>query len=294
MQDFSKGHIDIYRDYEDFYKRLTDKADRIHNAVSLIIKYVPSKDTCIRLESIGIDFLEMSYMLHPVFGEEHTSIATQLTFTLKELKAITQGVVIKGILNPESKIFFDAELDLYMSILRDYDDSHARTTDQKQEGIISPLFTQDFFGGRLTNQFSLTEKNKESEKQQSPHKQDAFEKDTDKLTSQKSLQQNTESMSFNKNETKPAKGHSLTQNNSQGQLSEKKKTDVVDRLNRKTSILNFIKQNKEAQIKDILTYIGDCSEKTIQRELNELIKDGLLKKEGDRRWSKYSLLKDIR
>jgi predicted HTH transcriptional regulator len=101
-------------------------------------------------------------------------------------------------------------------------------------------------------------------------------------------------MSFNKNEQENFKGHTVKDTESQGHTQIKKKTDAVDRLNRKTSILNFIKQNKEAQIKDILTHIGDCSEKTIQRELNELIKDGVLKKEGDRRWSKYSLLKDIR
>ena len=46
----------------------------------------------------------------------------------------------------------------------------------------------------------------------------------------------------------------------------------------------------EASIKDISEVITDCSEKTIQRELNSLIDNGLVKREGERRWSRYSLV----
>jgi hypothetical protein len=278
MQDFSKGHVDLYRDFEDFYKRLVDKADRIHHAVSLISKYVTHKDTSSRLESISVDFLEMSYMLHPMFGEEHGAIATQITFTILELKTITQGIVIKGILNPESKMLFDRELDKFTSVLSEYIDHHTRAHEQKVGSIISPLFESNFFGEDLKTQFSLPK--------QTPL--------NPPRRPQTQIEVRKEDMSFKKNEQENSKGHTVKDIESQGHTQVKKKTDAVDRLNRKTSILNFIKQNKEAQIKDILTHIGDCSEKTIQRELNELIKDGVLKKEGDRRWSKYSLLKDIR
>jgi hypothetical protein len=155
MQDFSKGHVDLYRDFEDFYKRLVDKADRIHHAVSLISKYVTHKDTSSRLESISVDFLEMSYMLHPMFGEEHGAIATQITYTLLELKTITQGIVIKGILNPESKILFDRELDKFTSVLSEYIEHHSRAHEQKVGSIISPLFESNFFGEDIKTQFSI-------------------------------------------------------------------------------------------------------------------------------------------
>lgn len=44
-----------------------------------------------------------------------------------------------------------------------------------------------------------------------------------------------------------------------------------------------------ATIKDISDIITDVSSKTIQRELNSMIEDSLVKREGERRWSKYSL-----
>lgn len=57
--------------------------------------------------------------------------------------------------------------------------------------------------------------------------------------------------------------------------------------NRKSLIYEFILKHNGSSIKDILPNIKGCSEKTIQREIIELIKDGKLRKEGERRWSRY-------
>lgn len=67
------------------------------------------------------------------------------------------------------------------------------------------------------------------------------------------------------------------------------------RQNRKELILNFITQkriegnNEGVMIKDILSKIKDISEKTLQRELSALVAKGVLKKIGDKRWSRYLL-----
>ncbi len=64
---------------------------------------------------------------------------------------------------------------------------------------------------------------------------------------------------------------------------------VMQKNERQQIILDIIKEIGESSIKDISDNIKDCSEKTIQRELNTLIYDGVLKKIGERRWSKYVL-----
>jgi len=64
---------------------------------------------------------------------------------------------------------------------------------------------------------------------------------------------------------------------------------LVKRNYRQTVILNLIKKNKDVDIKDIAKVITDCSEKTLQRELISLIESGIIKKVGERRWSKYTL-----
>jgi hypothetical protein len=58
---------------------------------------------------------------------------------------------------------------------------------------------------------------------------------------------------------------------------------------RKNSILSILKKDSQLTIKDFVKVITDCSEKTIQRELIELVEKGLVKKNGERRWSTYSL-----
>jgi DeoR/GlpR family transcriptional regulator of sugar metabolism len=54
-------------------------------------------------------------------------------------------------------------------------------------------------------------------------------------------------------------------------------------------VLEFIKGHNNISIKDIALNINGCSEKTIQRELINLINDGKIKKTGERRWSRYSI-----
>lgn len=64
---------------------------------------------------------------------------------------------------------------------------------------------------------------------------------------------------------------------------------VKDKNKRYEVIMNLLKKTKEIRVKDVSNMISDYSEKTIQRELLSLVDKGILKKEGERRWSKYSL-----
>lgn len=77
-------------------------------------------------------------------------------------------------------------------------------------------------------------------------------------------------------------------------------TSVVSKRQRREDIVNIIKiMGGSANIKDIKDKsastldkghsLNFCSEKTLQRELISMAKDGVLKKSGEKRWSRYSL-----
>jgi hypothetical protein len=70
-------------------------------------------------------------------------------------------------------------------------------------------------------------------------------------------------------------------------VSESKEIIKPDREER---ILQVIRDKRIVSIKDISSVVFDCSEKTIQRTLQTLIDKGQLRKEGERRWAKYSLV----
>lgn len=58
---------------------------------------------------------------------------------------------------------------------------------------------------------------------------------------------------------------------------------------RRRRIKDILASQGQATIKDISDKMTDCSEKTVQRELGALVQDGEVLKEGERRWSSYTL-----
>ena len=65
-------------------------------------------------------------------------------------------------------------------------------------------------------------------------------------------------------------------------------SQLTDRAER---IKTVLEAKPQATIRDIAEIITDVSEKTIQRELNSLIEKGQVIREGERRWSRYSVNK---
>ena len=66
-----------------------------------------------------------------------------------------------------------------------------------------------------------------------------------------------------------------------------KKGDIGIKIARRNDVLNVVKSKGRASIKDVVSILKDISEKTVQRELLALVKEGVLKKEGEKRWSTY-------
>lgn len=89
------------------------------------------------------------------------------------------------------------------------------------------------------------------------------------------------------------KGHSITISNNE-KIQEKQNISkghesIQDQNARAKEIMDIIKDNGKVTIKDISARIKNCSEKTIQRELLKLVSLNIIKKEGERRWSTYSI-----
>ena len=92
--------------------------------------------------------------------------------------------------------------------------------------------------------------------------------------------QSSSSVSSVRSQNKKTLSDGLSQGHEDGQI---KKTE------RQETIIGILKGQSNLTIKDFSKVIKDCSEKTIQRELLQLVDRGVVKKEGERRWSKYSL-----
>lgn len=78
--------------------------------------------------------------------------------------------------------------------------------------------------------------------------------------------------------------------NDKGHIGQSNKGQTKGTSERAEAILNFVRKNNGVSIKDIAEEVRNCSEKTIQRELTSLIHQGLVQREGERRWSVYKAL----
>lgn len=86
------------------------------------------------------------------------------------------------------------------------------------------------------------------------------------------------------------KGHNKLSFKPLNSIEKKEKIKPsLKKKTRKDDILKLFNKGQKLTIKDILQVIDNCGEKTIQRELQSLMQVGLIKKEGERRWSQYSL-----
>lgn len=101
------------------------------------------------------------------------------------------------------------------------------------------------------------------------------------------VKENSPVRSLSVNNPKPTV--SKKENKSEGQQKTQILKPKAVRNNRTEEVLKVVRLKGEVSVKDICENISDCSEKTIQRELLSLVEKGLLKKTGEKRWSRYSI-----
>ena len=82
-----------------------------------------------------------------------------------------------------------------------------------------------------------------------------------------------------------------SQPNTQALPKQKKFVPLVENKERRSvrqeQVLKVLSPSEEMSIKDIANKVRGCSEKTIQRELNELLEQKRIVRIGEKRWSRY-------
>jgi|GEM_PF-1435824 len=68
---------------------------------------------------------------------------------------------------------------------------------------------------------------------------------------------------------------------------------VRERFQRQKAITDTLKDKKKLTAKELMSFMKDYSEKTIQRELSYLVEKGVLQKIGEKRWSSYVFVQPV-
>lgn len=83
-----------------------------------------------------------------------------------------------------------------------------------------------------------------------------------------------------------------TENTNKNDTTKKRQTPLAQQKavgNRRMAIIDILSAKPYASVQDISKKLPTTSPKTIQRELAQLVEDGVAVKEGERRWTTYAL-----
>jgi len=183
---------------------------------------------------------------------EEVTLARKIMSDIESLRTFLKVAQIAGFISEMNAAILDQEYGVLASLIE-----HG----SRKEGFV---FSDEFFAEHDKGQIKDTPKNTQSF---TPKTKENLHQTSSKIVSDSSSKTNEPDQPEEQNST----------------------PKQAEKTSRREIILQLVKDNTEVSIKDIVTRFSDCGEKTIQRELAALVQTGVLKKTGDRRWSKYSL-----
>lgn len=245
------------------------KTEKIVTAIYMITNFFTTEEPLkwqLRTQTLKLLNSTMSLSRSTMSGRNLT--LREVTSHLFETKSLFNIAYNSGFISQMNFDILNAELNNLVNFLTEYDQGHL--------SIESELYNKTFFE---------THSDEYSGKNFQGHVKDSIK---DNL---KDINKNTQSQftlgHYKKinSENVILKKDNKIYNSSYGRnINDSKIHD-----DRRKQILELIKDKKEVTVKDISIVIQSVSDKTLQRELISMVKEGIIKKEGERRWSKYSL-----
>jgi hypothetical protein len=241
------------------------KTEKIVSAIYLVTNFIPSEEAVrVNVRGKALDLLSQVVVIHSPNVQKDTQV-TIIDSIIVHISALLDVAFYAGFISEmNSKILKKELLNLSNSLK---ESSTSVTPGKLEENSFS--IPHSFFADSVDTNYSKPT-------------QDSFPARAVNVPEYSAPQVNT------LKDIKKTDQYSVS--NSQRQEAQKSSGVVaVKKTGRQGIILDIVKKKKEIMIKDISSVISDCSEKTIQRELLAMVEDGILKKEGERRWSKYTL-----
>ncbi len=254
------------------------KAERLASALYMVTNLFPAGDPLQRrMRSLGLDIL--SFTSRQGSFVKTTSLGNRgLPLMINEIRALLNVALATRLLSPMNHEMLDAEYDGLLKAIRE---NIGRTEDSTLGN-----FDKSFFdvGGVISLGGAI------SQEEMSPRGE---------VWGRESLR------GFGKGHHKghssvecPIESDGLIRAYPPSPMREKPDTAVsgygrkmssIAKGARRSAVIKLVKKKGSVSIKDISEAIKDCGVKTLQRELVSLVGEGVLKKEGERRWSTYTL-----
>ena len=262
--DKGQGQQNWLTEYNSFFVSVSDKSLKLSTALYMVTDSLED-DEPIKFETrkLALDFIETTKILAHISSIERGFAIDDSLFVLDHIISL---INLAGSVSLISSMNSNILINEFRKVRELLAGEKERAFTLRPDGLKNRQFTlsEEILGPELTKEISDTFLN-------------AGETTTGEMSFIK------KDMSF---KNSPLNKTLETQVN---KTTRTHKFDIAVKKTRRDTILKIIKDKKEVMIKDITSLISDCSEKTIQRELTSLVSLGVLKKMGNKRWSRYSL-----
>lgn len=263
---------------------IAHKAEKIASAIYLITSFFPQQEPLKwKLRTLSAEFVSLCLFIKDNIFVGGDSVSLEVRSLVLEMRSLASVAKNAGLISEPNFVLLREELDKYLEWL-------GLPTGLSEENGRAVLSSKFFEGDKALEAPKNSLPTQETERSvDKPHQEvkDRFIRDT-----------RASNTSHEKEGLLP-KLSDITQGHktSHPQTPEKSKPDglkafgavSVKKNSRQSIIINLLKRKKEVMIKDITPLVNGCSEKTVQRELLAMVQAGVLKKVGEKRWSKYSL-----
>ncbi len=270
-----------------FSEFATKKTQKLVTALYMVTDCMESDEALkLKMRSLGVDLLSDIHKFTSMRATDKHFSVSSCVFKINEIISFVEIASIIGFVSEMNTNILKSEFDILSKELLKYQDKNQASISENSAFINSSV-----------PQFTI---NKESLSTPLPVYAESaslakpfWYKELEASDSKGQVKDNKQIMSFTKK-------HEI--------LSHKNKTEVTnsflqksfskeEKSDRKSKIIELINSKKNSpngqtgvSIKDISSSFIDCSEKTIQRELNDLVQKGQIRKSGEKRWSRYHVL----
>lgn len=235
---------------ESFWLSLGKKCERLSTAVYLVTNFLSDTEPMkARLRTLSLELVRDSSIVRYGSTANEMNVLETLRITISETLSLLELAFIVGLVSEMNFSILKREY----SSLRDLLEIKKASRESRSDSVLGDTFFGSSFDSVFAGSISIGHSKGQKEVQMSDRKVPVFAN---------TVKQST---------------------------TPDPRTPDVAREVRRVRILKLIKDNREVSIKDITNHFPDISEKTIQRELVSLTESGVLKKSGERRWSRYAL-----
>lgn len=238
---------------------IVKKTEKITTAIYMVTDFIPEVEPLRpQLRTLSLNLISGTRKLASRSSEPQYALADDVLSTIEESSVLITIATTIGLISEMNGRILGAELDKVKTEIKRLN-SGMQTIATTHPGYANVILSEEMFAVEAPGFPALAVYDKGQD----------FNKG-----------QNTNSNVFYKKEDHKSSHYEAVS----------RKNDLGIKIARRNDVLTIIKSKGSVSIKDIATILKDVSEKTLQRQLLALVQEGVIKKEGEKRWSTYKMI----